>query len=104
MKDWIDEGSTTVYTLWLGYVAQSAPLPSRHPISVVNVRQPHAIHHRFTVGGEKTAPRAPGRLFLTLMSMMHKVVLPPHSGIPGVKPETDFHARKVPRFNTGGER
>ena len=30
MKDWIDEGSSTVYYRWLGYVAQS-PLSSGRP-------------------------------------------------------------------------
>jgi len=50
MKDWIDEGSLPVYSLWFGHVAHSGLLSPVHPIVGVYAQSAFPPATRFTVG------------------------------------------------------
>ena len=104
LKDWIDEGAPSVYSLWLRHVAQSVIRSMLHPIveECAEVRSGTEEGVRVNVVNVLIR-RVLGRLSVNndRVGIMLRRLLSPH---PGNKPGMRIFRKTVPEKDTGGER
>jgi len=104
MKDWIDEGSTPVYSLRYGRDAQSGTSFRPSDQWWIWCAEWVSSLHPFHCGARRARPMGPGRLFLTLMTACD------HEAKSALRcetvhiPETGITVHPIPKIDTGGER